>query len=496
MKEHQESTIMAPLNEVHVEVLIIGAGVSGIGAAIRLRQAGIDDFVVLEKAGDVGGAWRENTYPGCACDVPSALYSYSFAPNPDWTRAFAGQAEIWSYLHQVAIEHGVTPRIRFRSEVLSATWNEAERVWRVESTRGIYTARALVAAAGPLHKPSVPDLAGLTTFAGKMFHSAEWDHGYELAGKRVAVIGTGASAVQFVPEIQPRVAKLHLFQRTPSWVLPKPDHAIPAIEGAVFRHFPQTQRAVREAQSAVMEVLAFGFRHPRAMGVLQQLARMHLRAQVPDPRLRRALTPRFVLGCKRILLSNTYYRALSRSNVAVHPTAVTSVKPGEVIGADGTVAAVDTIIFGTGFHVTDPPIAACIVGASGQRLSDRWKGSPRGYLGTTVVGYPNLFFMLGPNLGTGHSSAFSIIEAQLDQIVAAISTMRRERWTRLEVRADVEAAFNDEVQAMLSRTVYNVGGCTSYYLDASGRNSTIWPWSTGRLVRRVGKFEARAYSAL
>jgi cation diffusion facilitator CzcD-associated flavoprotein CzcO len=478
-----------------VDVLVIGAGCSGIGAAIRLRRAGVHDFVILEKAADLGGTWRENTYPGCACDVPSALYSYSFAPNPAWTRAFAGQAEIWSYLRRVAIEHDVVSRIAFETEVTRAAWSDADVAWRVDTTRGQFLARVVIAAAGPLHTPAIPTLPGLADFRGKVFHSAEWDHTYDLAGKRVAVVGTGASAIQFVPKIQPLVAKLHLFQRTASWVLPKPDHRVASLERTLFTRFPASQTALRRAEYALLEALAFGFRHPRAMRALERLSLVYLRSQVKDEALRRALTPTFVLGCKRILLSNTYFRAVASSNVALHATAVSRIDENAVHGADGSAADVDAIVFGTGFHVTDPPIADRIVGAHGRSLADDWKGSPRGYLGTMIVGFPNFFMMLGPNLGTGHSSAFSIIEAQLDQISSAVTEMRDRSWARLDVRADVEAAYNDEVQGALASTVYNAGGCASYYLDANGRNSTIWPWSTTRLVRRVGAFEATAYDA-
>ena len=479
-----------------VEVLIIGAGCSGIGAAIRLQRAGIDDFVILEKAADLGGTWRENTYPGCACDVPSTLYSYSFAPNPEWSRAFAGQAEILRYLHRVADDHGVTARIKFRTEVLAARWDDASRRWLVETRDRDYAARVVVAAAGPLHRPAIPELPGLDTFAGKTFHSAEWDHDYDLDGKRVAVVGTGASAIQFVPEIQPRVGKLHLFQRTPSWVLPKPNPEMSGTARGLFRRVPATQQVLRGAEYALLEALAYGFRHPRLLRELQRLARRQLDKQVADARLRELLTPTFILGCKRILLSNTYYPAITRPNVELHATAVREVTRDGVVGADGTAArGLDAIIFGTGFHVTDPPIAERVHGQGGRRLAEQWAGSPRGYMGTTVVGYPNLFFILGPNIGTGHSSAFSIIEAQLDHILGAVTAMRERQWTRLEVRADVEAAFNAEVQTAVKSTVYNAGGCSSYYLDANGRNSSIWPWSTTRLVDRVGRFEPAAYRA-
>jgi cation diffusion facilitator CzcD-associated flavoprotein CzcO len=476
-----------------VEVLIIGAGVSGIGAAIRLQQVGIRDLVVLEKATDLGGTWRDNTYPGCACDVPSTLYSYSFAPNPDWTHAFAGQREIWSYLRTVAEQYGVTRYIRYGAEVTAARWNDDARRWFVDSSAGSFAARTLVAAAGPLHKPQIPDLPGLASFTGTIFHSSQWQHDHDLTQRRVAVVGTGASAVQFVPEIQPRVAALHVFQRTPSWVLPKPNPEVTASRRELYRRLPPSQRTLRAAQYAMLEALAFGFRHPRAMRALGLVGKLHLRAQVRDRELRAMLTPSFVLGCKRILMSNTYYPALTRDNVTVHPTAVAEVRPGSIRGANGDVADVDTIIFGTGFHVTDVPIAERIYGTGAHRLADAWRGSPRGYLGTSVVGYPNLMIILGPNLGTGHSSAFSIIEAQLEQLVGAVTQMREQRWTRIEVRAEVEAAFNAELQAALPATVYNAGGCSSYYLDRNGRNSTIWPWSTSRLIDRVGTFEPEAY---
>nr|HEX4316047.1 NAD(P)/FAD-dependent oxidoreductase [Kofleriaceae bacterium] len=479
-----------------VEVLVIGAGCSGIGAVIRLREAGIHDVVVLEKAASLGGTWRENTYPGCACDVPSTLYSYSFAPNPSWSRAFAGQAEILRYLEQVARDHDVVRHIVFGAEVHAARWDDARDVWTVDTTAGRFEARSIVAAAGPLHRPSIPDLPGLATFRGKTFHSSRWDHDYDLAGKRVAVVGTGASAIQFVPEIQPVVGALHVFQRTPSWVLPKPNPKVSETAQRLFARVPAVQQALRGAQYGLLEAVAYGFRHPRVLHELERLALRHLAKQIPDATLRRALTPSFVLGCKRILLSNTYYPALSSPNATVHATAVESVRGDTVIGADGSIAdRLDAIIFATGFHVTDPPIAERVWGQGGRRLADLWGGSPRGYMGTTVAGYPNFFLVLGPNVGTGHSSAFSIIEAQLAHISDAVAAMRARGWTRLEVRADVEAAFNDEVQTAVKSTVYNAGGCTSYYLDHNGRNSTVWPWSTTRLVERVGRFDAADYQA-
>ncbi|MEA5365534.1 NAD(P)/FAD-dependent oxidoreductase [Amycolatopsis sp., V23-08] len=474
-------------------VLVVGAGASGLGAAVRLGQAGVDDLAVLEKADSLGGTWRDNTYPGCACDVPSALYSYSFAPNPEWTRAFAGQAEIRSYLRDTASRFGITDRIHFGVEVTRAQWNALEGRWELETSRGPYTARILVAGTGPWHEPLVPDLPGLDGFPGEVFHSARWNHDHDLAGKRVAVIGTGASAVQFVPEIVPVVERLHLFQRTAQWVLPKPDHHVPGVERFLLRRFPALQRALRRVEYGAMETLGLGFRHPWLLRQVQKLGLAHLRLTVRDPLLRRKLTPDYTLGCKRLLMSNTYYRALTKSTVDVHATAVSSVSGNRVLGADGSAAEVDTIIFGTGFHILDMPVSARVFDGDGRSLDDHWKGSPQAFLGTTVAGFPNLYLLLGPSLGTGHTSAFMILEAQLRHTVAAVTRTLRSGWSSVSVRPEAQEAFNAEVQAALPGTVYQSGGCSSYYTDVNGRNSFSWPFSTARLRTQVGSFDEEDY---
>jgi cation diffusion facilitator CzcD-associated flavoprotein CzcO len=481
------------MEQRHFAVLVVGAGASGLGAAVRLGQAGVDDLAVLEKAGALGGTWRDNTYPGCACDVPSALYSYSFAPNPEWTRAFAGQAEIRAYLERTAAGFGITDRIHFGVEVTRARWNAAEARWELETSRGPYTARILVAGTGPWHEPLIPDLPGLDGFPGEVFHSARWNHDHDLTGKRVAVIGTGASAVQFVPEIAPRVERLHLFQRTAQWVLPKPDHHVPGVERFLLRRFPALHRMVRGVEYGAMETLGLGFRHPWLLRQVQKLGLAHLRLTVRDPVLRGKLTPDYTLGCKRLLMSNTYYRALTRSTVDVHATAVTSVAGNRVLGADGSTAEVDTIIFGTGFHILDMPVSARVFDDDGRSLDDHWRGSPQAHLGTTVAGFPNLYLLLGPSLGTGHTSAFMILEAQLRHTVAAVTRTLRSGWASVSVRPEAQAAFNAEVQAALPGTVYQSGGCSSYYTDVNGRNSFSWPFSTGRLRSRVGTFDEADY---
>ncbi|QFU93121.1 NAD(P)/FAD-dependent oxidoreductase [Amycolatopsis sp. YIM 10] len=477
----------------HFEVLVVGAGASGIGAAIRLRQAGVRDFAVLEKAAEIGGTWRDNTYPGCACDVPSALYSFSFAPNPEWTRAFAKQPEIRAYLRDTAEKYGVTEHLRFGAEVLRARWNADEHHWGLETTAGPMTARVLIAGTGPWHEPLIPDIPGLATFPGEVFHSSRWNHDYDLTGKRVAVVGTGASAVQFVPEIQPEVARLHLFQRTAQWVLPKPDHYVPKAERWLMRRFPRAQRALRRAEYAGMEALGIGFRHPWILRQVQRAGLLHLRATVRDPVLRKALTPDYTLGCKRLLMSNSYYPALTKSNVDVHATAVREVRGATVTGADGSSAEVDAIILGTGFHILDMPVADKVFDGAGRSLADHWKGSPRAYLGTTVTGFPNLFLLLGPSLGTGHTSAFMILEAQLAYTIDAVRRIRSRGWSAVDVLPRAQAAFNNEVQAALPGTVYNSGGCASYYLDENGRNSFSWPWSTARMRARIREFDPSEY---
>ncbi|MFC4376962.1 flavin-containing monooxygenase [Nocardia halotolerans] len=474
----------------HHEVVVIGAGISGIGAAIKLAEAGVDDVVIVEKAHAFGGTWRANTYPGCACDVPSGLYSFSFAPNSEWSRLFATQPEILDYVDRVAREHGLAERTRFGVAVLGARWDEPNRCWRLETDAGELTANFLVSAAGPWNEPRVPDIPGLTEFPGEVFHSARWNHDFDLRGQRVAVVGTGASAVQFVPMIQPEVTELHLFQRTAQWVLPKLDHRVPAVEKQLMRRIPFAHKALRSIEYALMEGLGVAFRHPRPlMQTVQAVGSAYLRAAVRDPHLRAELTPDYLLGCKRILFSNSYLQSLTKPNVDVHATAVAEFRGSTVVGADGSTAEVDAVILGTGFHILDTPLADIVRGVDGRSMAEHWQGSPEAYLGTVTTGFPNAFTVLGPSLGTGHSSAFAILEAQVDYLVSAITGARRAGWAVLDVRPEVQARYVEQVQHALTGTVYNAGGCQSYYLDANGRNSFSWPWSTGELTSRVSSFD-------
>src|SRR4051812_33138437 len=348
------------------DIVIVGSGFSGLGMAIRLKQAGIDDFVVLERAGEVGGTWQANTYPGCACDVPSHLYSFSFALNPDWTQTYSPQPEIWDYLRRCADEHALRPHIRLNTPVESATWLDEERRWEIETPGGTVRARVLVAGMGPLTEPRIPDLPGLERFEGATFHSARWDHDFDLAGKRVASIGTGASAIQYVPEIQKQVERLHVFQRTPPWVMPHSSRPISERERRLYRAFPALQRLVRGGIYAGRELLVLGFvKNTRLMRFVERIARRHMRTQISDPELLEKVTPDYTIGCKRILPSNRWYRALGKPNVELVTGAVQEVRPRSIVGADGVEREVDAIVFGTGFQVTDIPAAHRVRGRGG-----------------------------------------------------------------------------------------------------------------------------------
>jgi len=474
----------------HVRVIVVGAGFAGIGAAIRLRQAGIA-FALLEKSGEIGGVWRDNTYPDCACDIPSAFYSYSFAPNPRWSRFFAAQTEIRAYCQAVAARFGVMPFVRVNHALKQAAWDPGMRHWRLETSAGRFTADFVIMACGPMHQPRLPRIKGLDSFGGASFHSARWDHSYDLTDKRIAVIGSGASAIQFLPAIQPRVAQLTLFQRTAPWVLPKMDAAVSAAWQRRFERFPILQSLLRQALYRAFERLNGSLNRPKARQRLEARARRNIERATQDEALRRKLTPDFAIGCKRILQSNTWYRALARPNVEV-VSGVAEVRGNKVIATDGSSCEVDLIIFGTGFEVANPPVAEIIVGTSGRSLAEQWQGSPEAYLGTTTPDARNCFLMFGPNLYT-FSSAFVMIEAQLDYIMDALRQAEARKITTLAIRPDVSRSYNDAVQAALQSSVWNSGGCTSYFIDRNGRNSTNWPWSAGRLRQRLRRFRLRDY---
>jgi cation diffusion facilitator CzcD-associated flavoprotein CzcO len=478
----------------HVRVGILGAGFGGLGTAIRLKQRGDDDFLIFERASGVGGTWWANTYPGCQCDIPSHLYSFSFAPNPSWTRTYPKQPELRDYLRATAEKFGVFDRVRFDTEVTGAAWDEAADRWRIETSRGPYTANLLVAAPGPLSAPSLPDLPGLDTFEGTMFHTATWNHEHDLRGRRVAVVGTGASAIQAVPEIAEQAAHLDVIQRTPPWVVPHRDRPITRVERFLYKTFPPLQRAVRAGVYFSRELLVPGLVYrPKLLKVVEKVARKHIADQVPDPELRAQVTPSYTIGCKRILPSNKWYPALGRENVELVTDGIAEITPDGYVTTDGVRHQVDTIIFATGFFVTDIPLANIVTGRDDQRLADVWHRSPQAYRGTAMAGFPNLFLLVGPNVGLGHNSIVFMIEAQIRYLLGALDEMTVRGAGRVEVRDDAVKAYNQHLQDKMAQTVWNTGGCASWYIDAQGRNTTIWPDFTFRFWKQTREFDAAAY---
>ena len=465
------------------DVVVVGTGFSGLGMAIQLKRTGRHDFVVLEKSDDVGGTWRDNTYPGCACDIQSHMYSFSFDQNPDWSRSFSPQPEIWDYLRGVAGKYQLREHIRFGVEVTGARWDQDECRWHVTSKQGEESVgKYLVAGLGALHVPRIPELPGLAGFQGTMFHSANWDHDYDLRGKRVAVVGTGASSIQFVPQIAPDVAELKLFQRTPPWIMPKPDHAMPNWAKRLFRAVPTAQRMYRNLLYWINEARAIGFNgNPVIMKAGARIARRHLANQVKDPALRRRLTPDYVMGCKRVLISNDYYPALTRDNVDLIAEGVAEVLPNGVRTTDGVEHEVDAIIFGTGFHVVDAFDHLDVTGVEGRDLAKQWQShGMQTHKGITVSGFPNLFFLLGPNTGLGHNSVVFMIESQVKYVSEAIGMLERNGADALDVRPQAQDRFNRRIQSKLVKGIWTRGGCTSWYLDAMGVNRTVWPGFTWR----------------
>lgn len=479
-----------------LDLVIVGAGFSGLAMAIRADQAGFRRFLILEKAESVGGTWHANTYPGAASDVPSHLYALSFAPRSDWSRLYPRQPEIAAYLRGLVARFGLGDRLSLNTRVTGARWDEAAGLWRVETDRGAHAARVLVCAVGGLHHPALPDLPGLESFAGPAFHTARWDHGCALAGRRAGVIGTGASAVQIVPEIVGDVAHLTLFQRSPPWVLPRHDRAHTPRERAVFAWAPFARKLFRLALFWRHEIAAFtGFtRISSATRFGEDLGRKHLRRVIPDPALREKLTPRYRLGCKRVLISDEYYPALAEPHVAVVSAPIRSVTPGGIVTADGAEHPLDVLILATGFDVTGSFSQIDLLGRGGVRLAQAWRDGMDAFHGVSVHGFPNLFLLLGPNTGLGHNSVLLMAEAQIAHVLGALRYLRRHPQAVLDVRREAQGRFRAEVDARMRDSIWTRGGCGSWYLDGEGRNRTLWPGTVPAYVRgvrrmRVGDYE-------
>jgi cyclohexanone monooxygenase len=478
-----------------VDHLIVGSGFAGLCAAIKLLEDGETDLVVIEKADDVGGTWRDNTYPGACCDVPSQLYSFSFTRNPDWSSSYSPQPEIQAYLRRVADDHGLRDRICFGTALERAVWDETAQRWRCRTSSGEVSAKVLITATGGLSEPRLPDIDGLDTFAGALFHTARWDHSVDLTGRRVAVIGTGASAIQVVPEVQKIASHLDVYQRTAPWVIPRNDRHYSRPERAALRHVPALGRLYRAGIYWSHEGYVPMFTWQPKLGLpAEKAALANLRHGVHDPALRAKVTPTFRIGCKRVLRSNTYYPAPAADNVDVVTDPIARVTPTGVVTADGVEHPVDVIVVATGFWTTEQPIAERIVGRAGRCLTDEWADSGMSaYKGTTVHGFPNLFVLTGPNTGQGHTSVVFVIESQVAYLRDALRTMRARRLGALEPRASAQRRWNAGVQRRMRRTVWNTGGCSSWYLDSHGRNTVLWPKSTFTFRRLLARFDPEAY---
>ena len=479
------------------DALVIGAGFTGLGTAFKLRSAGVQDFIILERSDRVGGTWRDNQYPGAACDIPSHLYSFSFAKNPHWSRTYSPSEEICAHIEDLARTWRLEPRIRFNTEVTALTFDERDGIWNVTTAHGIdYQARTVVIGSGPLSDASFPEIRGIDSYEGHKILSARWDHDYDFAGKHVAVVGTGASAIQIIPEVAKMAASVKVFQRTPGWVMPRLDLRTPTIAKSVYATAPGTQIAARAAQFWAHEVAALGLVWDGpATSLIEAIGRLHIRVAVKDPWMRRQLTPEFRPGCKRMLMSSDYYPALRRRNVKLITWPIATLSPQGIRTADAIEHAVDCIVFATGYdvHLDGPPYV--VTGLGGRNLQEEWAGHSQAYKSASVHGYPNLFFTCGPNSGPGHNSLLVYIEAQIHYAVEGIKAILSHDLVSLDVRADVQARYNKAIQKRLERTTW-MSGCSSWYLTEDGFNAAMYPGFATQYRRQMQDFRLRDYTAV
>jgi cation diffusion facilitator CzcD-associated flavoprotein CzcO len=483
-------------NKKVLDTIIIGTGFSGICMAIKLKQAGIGSIKILEQRDTIGGTWRDNTYPGAECDVQSHLYSFSFEPNPNWKKMFGEQSEILAYMNFCVDKYDLRHLIEFNTSVKGIYFQEESGIWEVHTESGqIFLAHTVVSGNGGLSRPSLPDIKGLDSFKGKIFHSAKWDHSYDLNGKEVAVIGTGASAIQIVPAIAPIVKKLNLFQRTPPWIISKSDREISDQERLLYSILPITQQLYREYIYWILEIRILGLvLNPDLMKAFEQAAREYLKKSIKNPILQEKLTPNYLFGCKRILLSNNYYPALERKNVELITSGIEEVREKSILTKEGKEIFVDTIIAATGFHGAKTGAPFEIIGIKNQSLNETWKlNGAKAYLGITVSGFPNLFLMTGPNSGLAHSSMIYIIESQAQYITQCIKSIKSNNLKYIEVKQEVQDTYNSELQMRLQKSVW-ADSCNSWYVDKSGRNTSLWPGFTLEFKTRTFAFNPTEYN--
>ncbi|WP_298444059.1 NAD(P)/FAD-dependent oxidoreductase [Gordonia sp. (in: high G+C Gram-positive bacteria)] len=482
-----------------VEIVIVGAGFSGLGAAIKLGQNGFDDYLVLDRGADFGGTWRDNVYPGAACDVPSHLYSYSFAQNPDWSRSYSHQPEIHRYLNGVADRYGISERTWFGTEVTRADWDEDTARWTIAIERdgeaSTVTARQLIGAIGPLCEPNLPDIEGFDDFAGTIVHSARWDADADYAGKRIAVIGTGASAIQIVPRLGEIAGHLDVYQRTAPWIVPRTERPYLPVENWAFKHVPGLQNLIRGTIYTANESVAAGMTYaPKALKPVEALCKANIFRGIRDPELRARVTPTFAVGCKRILKSNEWYPTLDRDNVDLVTSGIEKITADGIVTRDGESHPVDVIVVATGFHVTDSPMFDAIHGADGRSLAQVWAESGMaGYKGSFVHGFPNLMLLVGPGTGLGHTSMVYMIESQLNYLVDYLRQVRERGLTRVDVSAAAQERYNARLQQTLRHSVWENGGCSSWYKDEHGNITTLWPGFTFVFRNATRRFDIAAY---